>query len=159
MLPGFFRRLRTELLSTLAASHPTPPSPPVSPTKRDRSARHHQLASRLSVLRATPHFAPLTALARSLAITNDPSHASGLPANPLHPKSGTAPAFSPALLPWIGGSLAGALKTGGDEILREKWEESLEDAKTEVSEGADDAEPPAKVFALPDWTLMRLRVV
>ena len=107
-----------------------------------------------------PHFAPLVALAKSLAITNDPSPTSGVPDTPLHPRSGTAPAFAPALLPWIGGSLAGVLKTGGEEILREAWEENLEDAKSDVGAGMDERDVQERgPYALPDWTLMRLRVV
>ncbi|KAM0754774.1 actin-like ATPase domain-containing protein [Meredithblackwellia eburnea MCA 4105] len=195
MLPGFFRRLRHDLLARLAASHPvsvseplassSPPTSPTesvfsslptsSPTKRSRSGRHKALSDRLSLLRSTPRFAPLVHLADKLVITNDPSLSalssteSSTRPTPLPPKSGAAPNFAPALLPWIGGSLAGALKTGGEEILREKWEEAVEGAveglmemgDDEAVRDADDEEdgPDRKAFVVPDWTLMRLRVV
>ena len=139
MLPGFFPRLRHSLLSTLSLSQP-PSTPPIPPPSNPTLAPHRRaLHSRLSLLRSTPHFAPLIPLAPHLAITNDPSTTSSFPEVPLHGDSGRAPAFAPALMSWVGGSLAGALKTGGGEIGRERWDEE---------EGE-----------LPDWTTMRVRGV
>jgi len=71
--------------------------------------------------------------------------------------AGKAPAFTPACMAWVGGSLAGSLKTGGVEIPREKWEEAdvLEEVETE--DGAVEtvpSSPTSQVYnrVLPDWT-------
>jgi len=80
MLPGLIPRLRKELARTL--------NRPSNGTPR----RHDP-------------YAPLQSLASSIAIVNDPApppSASSAAAN-----AGKAPAFTPALFPWIGGSLAG----------------------------------------------------
>lgn len=59
---------------------------------------------------------------------------------------------------WIGGSLAGALKTGGAELSREKWDEMEDqdramDETIDVSEVAVGGTTPQKARSiLPDWT-------
>lgn len=152
MMPGFFPRLRHELLATLALSHP--PSPPPSPPASEDSPRaalvHAALRSRLHTLRHTPHFHSLASLSSSIILVNDPSHSGSA-------KTGKATAFAPSLLGWVGGSLVGALKTGGEEVTRERWEEARaardlleeEEMEEEVERGA--------VMGLPDWTELRNR--
>ena len=150
MLPGFFTRLHASLLAALKLSHPPspPPSPPAeAPTPR--AERHAKRSKRLSTLRTTPRYASLVPLASHIAITNDPSRS---PLVPRPKASGQAPAFAPSLLSWIGGSLAGALKTGGDEIKRESWDEAAE----KRAEGGAEREEGG--FALPDWTSRKLAV-
>lgn len=128
MIPGFFPRLRTELLTNLSLSQPStsPQTPPLSPSNTPKNLAtflsRQRLQSRLSLLRTSPRFAPLVSLIASLTITNDPSIVSTLVEVPFPVGEGKAPGFNPSLLAWIGGSLAGALKTGGEELLREKWE-------------------------------------
>lgn len=151
MMPGFFPRLRDSLLAALTLSHPpSPPPTPPSPSSAEppslSSLRHAKLARRLSTLRTTPRFAPLVPLARHLAFTNDPTHPTSTAARPK--SAGQAPAFAPSLLSWVGGSLAGALKTGGEEILRERWEEAHEVGRGEEGDG----EPGETSFVLPDWS-------
>jgi actin-related protein 10 len=94
------------------------------------------LADVRSLLAAPKH--PLSALQRRAALIND-----------------RAPAFVASMLPWLGGSLAGALKTNGGELVREKWDASAD------AEGDDEAEGPEQAPArrrrrqfcsLPDWT-------
>ncbi|GAA5965451.1 hypothetical protein JCM3765_002387 [Sporobolomyces pararoseus] len=125
-LPGFIPRLKQSLLTLLRESHPPsppsspPPAPDSDPAKRIRLKR---LSNRLHNLRHSPRYAPLVPLASSFSILNNPSPISA----ELVPKSeGSAPAFSPSLYAWIGGSLAGSLKVGGEEISREEWDEGYE---------------------------------
>jgi actin-related protein 10 len=153
MLPGFFPRLHSSLLDTLALSHPPspPPSPPLDPPT-PQALRHAKLSQRLSTLRAAPRFASLVPLTKHITITNDPSRPT--PGSPTRPKgSGQAPAFAPALLNWVGGSLAGALKTGGEEIKKESWQEVLRTTRA-GDDDEDEVEPRA--FVLPDWTSLRV---
>ena len=50
-----------------------------------------------------------------------------------------APAFAPSLLAWLGGSLAGSLKSGGEDVSREKW-----DAAAAVDDDVDDDDYDAR---------------
>ncbi|PCH42073.1 actin-domain-containing protein [Wolfiporia cocos MD-104 SS10] len=138
MLPGFIPRLHAELLRTVS-------KPPPSP-------------SRLSIRpdRPTPmpydRYAPLRPLAPYFAIMNNPSPPA--PASVRGSESaGKAPAFTPAGLAWIGGSLAGALKTGGLEITRERWDEAALMSGGDYGVRADaDALSSSARSVLPDWT-------
>ncbi|BGP26873.1 hypothetical protein JCM10295v2_005835 [Rhodotorula toruloides] len=122
--------------------------------------RRHALATRLHNLRHSPRYAPLVPLARHLAILNFPSRSSSAsstapPSTLARQREGSAPAFSPALQSWIGGSLAGALKTGGPEIAREQWDAGLRLAEAEEAEGEEGEEFEEREVirpALPDWT-------
>lgn len=89
MMPGFIPRLQSELVQTLSSAppqrqlsrHGRPAPPPYDP------------------------YAPLRPLAAHIAILNNPSP---LPAaTNVASSAGRAPAFTPALLPWVGGALAG----------------------------------------------------
>ncbi|BGP19168.1 hypothetical protein JCM10213v2_007255 [Rhodosporidiobolus nylandii] len=185
MLPGFFTRFKASLLSQLRISHPPspPPSPPLpsssssaadeppsSPAltttstpeelnakKRRRSA----LSLRLHTLRHSPRYAPLVPLAPHLAILNHPSPSSSSlpPSSTLaREREGSAPAFAPALQAWVGGSLAGALKTGGLEVTREMWDEmNLRRRRAEGGEGEEDEyEEEERELGgrgrVPDWS-------
>lgn len=162
MLPGFFPRLQHALKQSLSLSHPPspPPSPPppsTLPLSADdmRAQRHKTLSQRLTTLRTTPHFSPLVPLASHLAIINDPTPmgTSVLSAG----NQGKAPGFAPSLMGWIGGSLAGALKTGGEEIKRESWDLVIESYRREADErdgGGMDVEP--RGMLLPDWTRIKV---
>ncbi|TCD66444.1 hypothetical protein EIP91_001381 [Steccherinum ochraceum] len=142
MLPGFISRLHTELLR--AISPPTsqhssrPPSRPgrPRPTQYDKYACLRQLV---------PYF----------AILNNPSPP---PLQPNPPRgslnAGKAPAFTPAAMAWVGGSLAGALKIGGVEVPRERWDEAEAEPEAEDPSAmqVDPTTPPRPSNILPDWT-------
>ncbi|GAA6023623.1 hypothetical protein JCM10207_005087 [Rhodosporidiobolus poonsookiae] len=193
MLPGFFTRFKSSLLSLLALSHPPspPPSPPLpaaddpsffsspaplssststsaSSTRAEtplaRQRRRHALSLRLHTLRHSPRYASLVPLASHLAILNhpspSPSPSPNVPASSLaREREGSAPAFAPALQAWVGGSLAGALKTGGVEISREMWDERRangrraegEEGEEEV-ENEEDADERGSRGRVPDWS-------
>ncbi|KIK55142.1 hypothetical protein GYMLUDRAFT_176167 [Collybiopsis luxurians FD-317 M1] len=153
MLPGFIPRLQAEILR--AISLPPLPRPPTRP---GRPAPPQY--DRYSTLRPLiPYF----------AILNNPS-----PPVPLSDRAknnaGKAPAFSPATMAWIGGSLAGALKTGGAEVSREKWDaadpDKQEDADVSMSESparsrqtqSRTLQLPIPRNVLPDWTRIPLSV-
>lgn len=88
MLPGFIPRLHEEILRRLEEPHP-----------------HAHDAS--TAKRHAPYdpYAPLRPLARIISILNNPQP----PQNAV--KAGKAPAFTPAILPWLGGSLAGCVSS------------------------------------------------
>jgi actin-related protein 10 len=127
MLPGLIARLHQEIQDKLRLSEPPSPphSPPTSPTRSSKSTRKAELRRSLSALRASPRFSSLVPLATHIAILNDPTRRETNDSR-RHPLAGRAPAFNPSLLPWIGGSLAGALKTGGQEIKRDVWEAAVD---------------------------------
>ncbi|KAL4258600.1 actin family protein [Pleurotus pulmonarius] len=132
MLPGFITRLHAELLRAVSPPQQQGDTP-VPSRKYDR-------------------YASLRPLIPYIAIMNNPA-----PPTPTSDRArasaGKAPAFTPATLAWVGGSLAGALKTGGAEVARERWDES-ELAERDPDESMDismSPEKPTKMF-LPDWT-------
>ena len=89
-----------------------------------------QLASTADKRRSTfeTRFASISALQSRIAVLNDPS-------------SGTAPGFAANLLPWIGASLAGAMKmTAIGETSREDWLESSSKPAVDWSRPAFEAQ-------------------
>ncbi|CAL1717083.1 unnamed protein product [Somion occarium] len=145
MLPGFIPRLQTELLRAVSPN-PNNPSSSWSPNRRASRPMSYERYSALRSL--VPYF----------AILNHPS-----PPPPATPRAaasaGKAPAFSPAALAWVGGSLAGALKSGGVEITREKWDEA--EAHTNPDESMEQPMDPnahTTYNLLPDWTRTPLPV-
>ncbi|BGP10542.1 hypothetical protein JCM10049v2_006434 [Rhodotorula toruloides] len=146
-----------EAMSTDTAASPAPSRSSEANAKRRQK---HALATRLHNLRHSPRYAPLVPLARHLAILNhlspNSSASSTAPSSTLaRQREGSAPSFSPALQSWIGGSLAGALKTGGPEIAREQWDAGLrlaEAEEAEEEEGEEFEEREVIRPALPDWT-------
>ncbi|KAF9238512.1 actin-domain-containing protein [Melanogaster broomeanus] len=143
MLPGFIPRLHAELLRAIEP----PATPPREPTR-----------SRKPLPPTYDRYATLRPLLPHIAILNDPSpqpsSSSRATAN-----AGKAPAFSPACMAWVGGSLAGALKTGGVEVSREKWDEAFspqDDDDDMVTSPPQPEEKPRSI--LPDWTRTPLPV-
>ncbi|KAI0034933.1 actin family [Vararia minispora EC-137] len=142
MLPGFIQRLHSELLRAIASSASSAGRPPMRPD-RPRPPAY----DRYAVLRPlVPH----------LAVLNNPS-----PPPPTgtrgNAQTGKAPAFAPATMPWVGGSLAGSLKTGGVELSREKWDEAAEEERQSAREDAsEDMQRRVIRNVLPDWTRMPL---
>ncbi|KAF8071805.1 fungal-specific actin related protein [Lyophyllum atratum] len=137
MLPGFIPRLHAELIRAL--SPPTASSR--QPTRPDRPLPPQY--DRYSSLRPLlPYF----------AILNNPAPPPPMSAR-ASANAGKAPAFSPATLSWVGGSLAGSLKTGGVEVAREKWDEANtnHDPDQSMDISADFEERAARNI-LPDWT-------
>lgn len=139
MLPGFIPRLYSEILRALA---PLPPSTrqPIRPDRPlppqyDRYAALRPLTSHFAILNnPSPQTAQMSARARSNA--------------------GKAPAFTPATMAWVGGSLAGSLKTGGVELTREKWDETRLSGDDGMN--VDTSMTVGRNGILPDWTRIPL---
>ncbi|KAG8905919.1 hypothetical protein FRB99_007999 [Tulasnella sp. 403] len=154
MLPGFIPRLQAEIAKALSSS-PQPRScdhlaldtgreGAVTPTPSGAATPDHDVttptATRFSHQRQPqpdpspkrqppPYdpYAPIRSLTTHVAILNNPSPSSAEQSSPeARANAGKAPAFAPALMPWVGGSLAGALKIGSEEIVRERWDEAFE---------------------------------
>ncbi|KAF9647030.1 actin-like ATPase domain-containing protein, partial [Thelephora ganbajun] len=148
MIPGFIPRLHAEIARAL--------SPPLSPQLQFSKQRKGRL-------RPPPYdrYAPLRQLLPHFAILDNPDPPkekkdSGS-AQKKPSAAGKAPAFTPACMAWVGGSLAGSLKTGGVDISREKWEESDTREEVETEDGAVTTVPPSPTSQvynkiLPDWT-------
>ena len=97
MLPGFIPRLQTELIRTLFRAPPERP-----PTRTNRRYQPPPFDP----------YTPLRHLAKHIAILNHPSPSTLDGVEPVassgaKARVGKAPAFSPATLAWVGGSLAG----------------------------------------------------
>jgi actin-related protein 10 len=138
MLPGFIPRLHAELVR--AVSQPSVDSP-----------------SHRSNRRAPPaydRYAPLRPLLPYFAVLNNPTPpppSDGAGSATTH--AGKAPAFAPATMAWVGGSLAGALKTGGMEVSREKWDEADPEQDPHLAPMADDGTVVVVGRSvIPDWT-------
>ncbi|KAF9453509.1 fungal-specific actin related protein [Macrolepiota fuliginosa MF-IS2] len=148
MLPGFIPRLHAEILRAIQPpmvngnrnpGYPTVPWKPPPPVY-DRYASLRTLVPYISILN-NPSPPPATS--------------SRVAAN-----AGKAPAFAPSLMAWVGGSLAGSLKTGGAEVSREKWDEAdaaAQSAEDEEMEVAPET-PNRPRSILPDWTRSPLPV-
>ncbi|KIJ14470.1 hypothetical protein PAXINDRAFT_135114 [Paxillus involutus ATCC 200175] len=145
MLPGFIPRLHAELLRAIVP----PTAPPRQPTRSGKPSPP-----------AYDRYAALRPLVPHIAILNNPvpqpSSSSRANAN-----AGKAPAFSPSSMAWVGGSLAGALKTGGVEVSREKWDEAFssqndDDDDMVVVSAIEPEQKPRSI--LPDWTRTPLPV-
>jgi actin-related protein 10 len=89
MLPGFIPRLHDEIVRALTQEPPERTEQ--SPTRSNRPAPP-----------AYDPYGALRPLAPHIAIVNDPSPSSSGSGN-----AGKGPAFTPAAMPWVGGSLAG----------------------------------------------------
>ncbi len=140
MLPGFIPRLHTEIVRALSTS----PKFPSKPSKRS--------------LPSYDKYASLRPLLPYVAILNNPNPPAVPASDRAKANAGKVPAFVPALMAWVGGSLAGALKTGGAELAREKWDEMDDqnramDESMDVSEDSAGETTPQKARSiLPDWT-------
>ncbi|KAF8628005.1 hypothetical protein AX15_004125 [Amanita polypyramis BW_CC] len=137
MLPGFVMRLQVELICSIIAApdskgHPIRPDR-LPPPQYDR-------------------YAPLRPLIPYFAILNNPSPPPAATAR-ANANAGKSPAFSPVTMAWVGGSLAGALKTGGVEVAREKWDEAvIQQPADDDSMDLDPGATPKKKDIIPDWT-------
>ncbi|KAI0077080.1 actin-domain-containing protein [Panus rudis PR-1116 ss-1] len=149
MMPGFIPRLQSELLRAVSPRNHDQDTydgltPMGSPT------RH---GNRRSRPKSTGHgrYSALKSLIPYFAIMNHPS-----PPPPQTARAavsaGKAPAFAPAAMAWVGGSLAGALKTGGIEITREKWDEADAAQPDSGDDLANIVEQKSIHSLLPDWT-------
>lgn len=143
-MPGFFTRLRRELAASLDAAQAPPPS-----------AAALQRRTRVSpyIPRKTEktRFSTISSLSTHVAIMNDPCMVSAEYDEELHPNSGTAAAFAPSVLPWIGASLSVAMRSTGAEVTRDQWTDSK--ARCSGAEDGSEAEDE-----LPDWTATKLPV-
>ncbi|KAJ6513068.1 fungal-specific actin related protein [Mycena sanguinolenta] len=138
MMPGFIPRLQQELVRAVGPP-PTPSRPSARSDRPDRPS-----------LPSYDPYASLRPLLPYFAIVNNPSPPTGTTTRAVA-NAGKAPAFTPATLAWVGGSLAGSLKTGGAEVNREQWDmaEANRDGETSMDVSADMDRAP---IVLPDWT-------
>ncbi|OAV94999.1 hypothetical protein PTTG_05497 [Puccinia triticina 1-1 BBBD Race 1] len=129
MLPGFLGRLKSELIHTLEEFHVPPPS---TDQMLPKKARKQQEVGRW--LASRRKFSPLHSLSHDLEILNH-FEASSSSSAPVVRSSATSttnirrsrpPQFQMNLLAWIGGSLAGSMKIGGQEVIRERWDSVVE---------------------------------
>ncbi|KAI0648997.1 actin-domain-containing protein [Trametes meyenii] len=145
MLPGFIPRLQAELIRAVTRTTSQSAAPPTR-SGRPRPATYDRYAALRPLL---PYFAVLNNPAPP------PPSSTNAAAN-----AGKAPAFTPAMMAWVGGSLAGALKTGGVEVQREKWDEA--EAQPDDDAMLVDDSPPrlpaSSKNILPDWTRTPLPV-
>lgn len=156
MIPGFIPRLKTELIQHLERSQPNPMS-----LEDSNASKHSKLK------RGLPKYHSISSLSSSIHILNDPHLSTRIPTLSL-----TRPAsFQPHLLPWIGGSLAGAMRIGGQEVIREHWDSVVEASLVsqefanddqvveEVEEDGEEEDWERRLVGLriacgilPDWT-------
>lgn len=138
MLPGFIPRLHNEILRAIAP----PPAPTRLPTRPGKPLPPQ-----------FDRFAALRPLTSYFAILNNPTPGVAQ-SERARANAGKAPAFTPATMAWVGGSLAGSLKTGGSELAREKWDEAGADGDTDNGVFVTDPEfdVTAQSGLLPDWT-------
>ncbi|GLB43158.1 hypothetical protein LshimejAT787_1300650 [Lyophyllum shimeji] len=107
-----------------------------TPPPRRASTRHRRprdaavssplrLRSKLGKSPPPPYdrYAALRPLAPYFSILNNPTPPPSL-SERAAANAGKAPAFTLAVLAWVGGSRAGSMKTGGAEVAREKWDEA-----------------------------------
>ncbi|KAG8982866.1 hypothetical protein FRB90_006488, partial [Tulasnella sp. 427] len=148
MLPGFIQRVHAEIVKTLESppnptesfpslrrdgqSTPTPSAsgvntPPDAITPTATRFQRHQV-NVPSPRRTYDPYASLRSITPHVAILNNPSIANmtGYASPEALANAGKAPAFAPVLLPWVGGSLAGAMKLTSEEVVRERWDEAYE---------------------------------
>ncbi|KAI0359740.1 actin-domain-containing protein [Trametes cingulata] len=146
MLPGFIPRLQAELVRAVTRTSSQSSASPPTRSGRPRPATYDRYAALRPLL---PYF----------AILNNPAPPAPGSANAAA-NAGKAPAFTPAMMAWVGGSLAGALKTGGVEVQREKWDEA--EAQPDDGDVPMDDSPPRPTASprsiLPDWTRTPLPV-
>ncbi|ADV22349.1 hypothetical protein I305_02804 [Cryptococcus gattii E566] len=120
-LPGFIPRLRVSLLRSLLA----PPQPfddtPVPPSPLNTPASRKEQAS-LWKRRTQEPYRELYGLVDKVGILNDPAPVDGEVDGG---NGGNAPRWVPGLMTWVGGSLAGVLRTGGPELTRETYDTLL----------------------------------
>ncbi|KAJ3522741.1 hypothetical protein NMY22_g11755 [Coprinellus aureogranulatus] len=198
MLPGFIPRLHSEIIKSLSPPQPSVSRPPFhassstssafdpststsnEPSSSDASpspSKPSKARRRANRARPTPppydKYACLRPLIPYIAILNNPSPPAAQ-SERARANQGKAPSFTPAMLAWVGGSLAGALKTGGSEVIRENWDELEDnpeaDESMDVARGSDamdiseltgpnttTSSPLRKGNLLPDWTRSPLR--
>ncbi|KAJ7650101.1 fungal-specific actin related protein [Roridomyces roridus] len=138
MLPGFIPRLQHELVRAVA-----PPQAPLrQPSRTDRPDR--------PPLPQYDRYACLRPMLPYFSILNNPNPPVATKAR-ANANGGKAPAFSPATMAWVGGSLAGALKTGGVEVNREQWD-SVDAANHDGDGNMDVSMEVEQQIVLPDWT-------
>ncbi|ODO00748.1 hypothetical protein L198_03075 [Cryptococcus wingfieldii CBS 7118] len=120
-LPNFIPRLRISLLQnllpapSLSSDEPPPPPSPIGTLARkleDAKLWRH---------RKSQPYQEIYGLFDKVAILNDPAPVDGAG----NGKGGRAPRWVPSLMTWVGGSLAGSLRTGGPEMTRETYDTLL----------------------------------
>ncbi|WVQ75050.1 hypothetical protein IAR50_004659 [Cryptococcus sp. DSM 104548] len=117
-LPNFIPRLRISLLQSLLPppslpSDESPPSPSPIGTLASKLAD-----AKVWRQRNLEPYREIYGLVDKVAILNDPAPVDGDGSG----KGGKTPRWVPSLMTWVGGSLAGSLRTGGPEMTRETYD-------------------------------------
>ncbi len=139
MLPGFANRFRTQLAAAVEEAEQSGGMLSIDRHLRQRKGTHHHEEVQEIEVGSKLH--------KSIAVLNDPWPDM---ANIKAKEGGSAPAFASNLLPWMGASLAGALKTTSlNAISREAYDEatkSLQESGQEAvaNEAGDQKEDGAK---------------
>ncbi|OWZ68405.1 hypothetical protein AYX15_00819 [Cryptococcus neoformans] len=120
-LPGFIPRFRISLLRSLLPLPQSSDDTPVSLSPLNTQASRKEQAL-LWKKRTQEPYRELYGLVNKMAILNDPAPVDGEVDGG---KGGKAPRWIPGLMTWVGGSLAGALRTGGPELTRETYDTIL----------------------------------
>lgn len=120
-LPGFIPRFRISLLRSLLPLPQSSDDTPVSLSPLNSQASRKEQAL-LWKKRTQEPYRELYGLVNKMAILNDPAPVDGEVDGG---KGGKAPRWIPGLMTWVGGSLAGVLRTGGPELTREAYDTIL----------------------------------
>lgn len=140
-LPGLIPRLRVAILQGLfpPTASSSPPSKPIAlPSEGSVSAADIKESNTYWRSAQDEPYKAIYPLASKFSILNDPQPLD----NEGTSGGGKAPCWTPALIAWVGGSLAGSLKTGGAEVLREYFDEAVAEVnvKMEAASASDDVD-------------------
>ncbi|WVR08245.1 hypothetical protein IAU60_005292 [Kwoniella sp. DSM 27419] len=113
-LPGFIPRLKVSLLRLLL---PPPTTSPEPRSPLNTAASRAEETAQWKKRHEQP-YSELYGLSGRLAIINDPATLDGDGTS----QGGKGPRWTPSLMSWVGGSLAGALKTSSTEMTRETYD-------------------------------------
>lgn len=151
-LPGLIPRLRDDVRIHLRDE--------AVDAERDGDVAMTDHRAELAAYRRRTKYAPLNGLGRRFAVLNDPApldSTTAADASTNTASGGSAPRWAPALMPWVGGSLAGILKTGAPEIAREDYDTRMAESQTRgqgyvavLTEERGEAPAPAAGLALDD---------
>ncbi|WWC93024.1 uncharacterized protein L201_007988 [Kwoniella dendrophila CBS 6074] len=121
-LPGFIPRLRVSLLHHLLPQLSFDQDQMMnSPLGTKENRKEETISWRR---KSKEPYNEIYGLSSKLTIINDPAPLDGSSSEGGN-KGGKCPRWTPGLMSWVGGSLAGALKTSSHEITREAYDTSI----------------------------------
>lgn len=140
MLPGFLARLKSELITILQRFETIETSSPDLDRSQFTSRKELKKQELKKWIANRKKFSSLSSLGEELDILNYLEPSTTMDEIPPSSSSTSAsrhiaktnmrrprpPRFQMNLLAWIGGSLAGSMRIGGQEIIRERWDAIVE---------------------------------